>query len=472
MMRQFHLLAMAILLAGCATEAPYRKADALFCGESYEAAAACVGGDEPLTGKSGDVLKNLYAGSAHFAGQNHAASIADFTRAEAGLKEQDLMWSVGRGMTSDYLARTYDETMVNLYQALSYLQQENVDRARTEFNRVFERQGRAATRNAELITKKQAEIAAAQKSKENKAALEKTRGARCDGIAELEGELEKWGAYADYMNPAAVFLCGAFRLLWGEDLGDVERGLVYFKRAYGMQPAKVTETIINLMDARADGRADWRQKYVLVVFENGMGPQKVEERKELVIPYRYPIYAGVALPMLQHRPQAQRSLKVYGNGRLLGETETICDMDRVIATEFREELKWTSASAYVSACVKIGLQIVAMEVLRASLDKEVRKGKMTPFARDMSLVLAGAGLSAACKATTRADTRIWSTLPRDYQAAFVPRPDDGVIALRDATGTKTLAEVHLPAEEKSAFVYVKITTPSSQPVVFTARGRN
>lgn len=465
------LIIVGLLLAGCTTP-PYQKADGLFCGGSYEAAADCLVEEGPLSGTSGDVLKNLYAGSAHFAAQNTAAAHEDFARAEAGLKEQDQMWSVGRAVSSDYLARTYDETMVNLYRALGFLREENIDRARVEFNRVFARQGRAAARNWEQIRQEREKLNATQTKSGNQQALQKTKGARCEGIGELQREIAQWGAYADYMNPAAVFLCGTFHLLWGEDRSDCEQGLVYLKRAYGMHPSTVTQRIIEVMDARADGRETRTRGRVLVVFENGMGPQKVEERKEMIIPYRYPIYAGLALPMLRHRPQAEASLCVCSGAGPLGRTETICDLDRVIATEFREELKWISASAYVGACVKIGLQIAAMEVLRANLDEQVRKGKITPFARELSLAVAGAGLSAACKAMTGTDTRIWSTLPREYQAALVERPSDGVLTLRNATGSRVLAQVTLPQGCRDALVYVKIPTPSSRPTVFVVRGRN
>ena len=466
------LLAASLLIAGCVTQSPYELSDGYFCGGSYSDAADCIAQKRVLDGSSACVLDNMYVGSAHFAGQEHELAIGDFKRAESGMKEQDNKWSIGRGLTSDYLARTYDETMVNLYQALSYLQQSRIDRARVEFNRVFDRQGRAAQRNSEMIKRTQQELLSAKAGKENRDALSQTRGARCEGMKELQSELATWNAYADYMNPAAIFMCGAFRLLWGEDRSDAERGIVCFKRAYGMHPARVTAKAAEMLDRRASGRqtpAD--RSYVLVLFENGMGPMKVEERKEIIIPYRYPIYAGIALPMLQHRPQAHAVLSLYDGASCVGRTEPICEFDRVVAAEFGEEFKWLSVKEYTSALIKVGLQIASMEALRISLDEKVRRREMSPLARDVALAAAGATLSAICKATTNADTRMWSTLPHDYQAAIVPRPQSGVLSIRDAGGSAPLGEVRLPADSKAAFVYVKIPTADSPATIFATNAR-
>lgn len=474
-------VALAVIAAGCATKNPYALSDGYYCGGSYANAAECIKAEKQPDATAGHVLDNLYVGSAHFAAQAHDDAAADFSAAEAGLKEQDVQCVLGKGIgavgdilttgESGYVAATYDETMMNLYQAFSYLAKNNIDRARVEFNRVDQRQGRAAERNAAMIKRKQEKIAEAKANSKNKDAQLATKDAKCVGVAELESELSKWNAYADYMNPAAVFMCGAFRLLWGEDAGDCEKGIAYFKRAYGMQPSKVSQRAVEILENRVNGKATAADKeFVMIVFEDGMGPQKIEERKEMIIPYRYPIHAGIALPMLQHRPPAYTSLSVFDGDACVGNTETICELDRVVAAEFKEEFKWIASSAVLGVCIRIGVQIVAMEVLRKQLDDQVAKGKITPFARDLSLVAAGSALSAASAATTHADTRIWSTLPRDYQAVIVPKPVSGKLTIKDTFGARALAEVEIPKTQGSSFVYVKIPTTASAATVFAVQG--
>lgn len=469
----------AIILAGCATKDPYVQADGYYCGGSYESAAECIKDAEQPDSTSGHVLDNLYVGSAHFAAQGHDAAIADFTAAEAGLKEQDLQSALGKGFGSvadvfatgsgTYYATTYDETMMNFYQALSYLAKGKIDRARVEFNRVYVRQGRAADRNSALIRARQESLAKVRTDARNADAQKATKDASFDGGIELSRELERWNAYADYMNPAAVFMCGVYRLLWGGDMSDCAKGITYFKRAYGMQPTKVAEQCVRRLENAENGKG-LGDDFVLVLFENGMGPQKVEERKEIIIPYRYPIHVGVALPMLQHRPQAYASLAVYDGATCIGTTETICDFDRVVAAEFREELKWATASAFVGATIRVGIQIVAMEALRIELDKQVSDGKMSAWERDLALLAGGSALSAASAVTTHADTRIWSTLPHDYQAAIVPRPASGNLLLKTPTGS-TIADVALPKTGGSAFAYIKIPTSGSSAIAFAVPGR-
>lgn len=239
-----------------------------------------------------------------------------------------------------------------------------------------------------------------------------------------------------------------------------------------MHPSKVSRRAVEILESRVNGRTTAADReFVMIVFEDGVGPQKIEERKEMIVPYRYPIYAGIALPMLRHRPPAYTSLSVFVGDACVGNTETICELDRVVAAEFKEEFKWIASRAVLGACIRIGVQIVAMEVLRKQLDDQVAKGKITPLARDLSLVAAGSALSAVSAATTHADTRIWSTLPRDYQAALVPKPASGKLTMRDASGTRALADVEIPKTQGPSFVYVKIPPTASAATVFAVQGR-
>lgn len=457
--------------AGCATQSAYEVSHAHYCAGAYTQAAEDIKQESTPDGSSSHVLDNLFMGSAYFAGKGYQQSIEAFSAAENGLKEQDNASSILKAVGDDYLATTYDETMMNMYQALSYLAQNNIDRARVEFNRVDGRQGRAAERNSAMIRERQKELEETKNDAKNKKAEEVTKDAKCEGIADMEAELAKWNAYADYMNPAAVFMCGAFRLIWGEDAADAEKGIAYFKRAYGMHPSTVTQNATQILERRVNGISTQADKdFVVILLEDGMGPLKIEERKELIIPYRYPIHAGIALPKLVQRQAVHPTMTVYDGDNCIGKTETICELDRVVAAEFREEFKYAVASQIAGACIRVGVQIVALEALRISLDDQVKNGKLSPFVRDLSLAAAGAALSAASAALTHADTRIWMTLPKNYQAVIVPRPASGVLSLRDQTGSRPIVEVQIPAGKGSSFVYVKTPTATSAATAFSVQG--
>jgi len=466
------MMLIGTVLCGCSTVNVYKEADGLFVAGNYKGAADRVRTAAEPKIESSHLLNWLYMGSGDFASGNHPATVADFTAAESCLKLQNMQFLGGAFSGSDYLARTYDETMMNFYQALSFLAGGKVDRARVEFNRVVERQGRAAKRNEAKIAEAKAAVAKAEKARSKKTDGNKIiADASCPGIDELEKELAQWSPYADYMNPAAVFMSGAFMLLWGEDSSDYEHGLTYFKRAAGMQSSSAAHKAIEILERKASGHAmPGDRDFVLVLFENGMAPEKEEIRKEIIIPYRYPIHAGISMPKLVHRGGAHERLSLWDGGNALGATETVCDFERVVAKEFAEEFKWESRKAYLAAIVRIGIQIALMEVERAQLDRQVKEGKMSPLARDLTLAASGAVLSAVCSATMGSDLRMWSTLPKNFQAAIVPKPKGGVLSVKDASGAASIAEVQLPKDGPS-FVYLKLPTAANHATVFTANGR-
>ena len=106
----------------------YKEADGLFVAGNYAAAADKVRSDAKPTVSTAHLLDWLYIGSGDFAAAQHAKAVADFMSAEACLKQQDMRVFGGTFSGSDYLARTYDETMMNFYQALSYLAGDRIDR--------------------------------------------------------------------------------------------------------------------------------------------------------------------------------------------------------------------------------------------------------------------------------------------------------------------------------------------------------
>ena len=169
----------------------------------------------------------------------------------------------------------------------------------------------------------------------------------------------------------------------GEDGSDCEQGLAYFKRAAGMQPSSAACKAIEILERKAFGHATSEDRnFIRVLFENGIASEKEEIRKEIIIPYRYPIHAGISVPKLVHRGGAHERLSLWDGSNTLDATEMICDFERVVAKEFAEEFK--------AVIVRIGIQIALMEVERAQLDRLVKDGKMSPFARDLTMAASGA----------------------------------------------------------------------------------
>jgi uncharacterized protein len=184
------------------------------------------------------------------------------------------------------------------------------------------------------------------------------------------------------------------------------------------------------------------QNLVWVIFENGLGPVKEEIRIDLplFLATNQVYYAGIALPRLQSRSSAYPFLEINTAGGQF-QTKQIADMERVIQTEFKKDFRGILARAIASAVVKA--------VAQASVRKNDNYG------------IATALIAAYSFATTAADVRIWSALPKDFQIARCPIPDDRKLTISPPGGAPF--EINVPTCT-NAIVYVKIIAAGSNPV--------
>lgn len=152
------------------------------------------------------------------------------------------------------------------------------------------------------------------------------------------------------------------------------------------------------------------RKHTWVIFENGMGPMKQEFRVDLPIFIftRNLSYTGIALPKLTMQALAYPHVNVMLSPDKVYQTKTFASMDRVIQTEFKKQYPWIVSRALLSAIVKTTAQYYAQQGL----------GTWGGIA---------AGLMQL--ATTAADLRIWSALPKEFQIAKVTTPKDGKLKI-------------------------------------------
>jgi hypothetical protein len=116
-------------------------------------------------------------------------------------------------------------------------------------------------------------------------------------------------------------------------------------------------------------------------------------------------------------------------------------MERVIQTEFNKDFKGILIRAIASAVVKA--------VAQASVRDNDKYGVMT------------AVIAAYSVATTAADVRIWSTLPKDFQVARCAIPENRTLQIFP-TGNIPF-EVNIPPC-KNAIVYIRIINAGASPV--------
>ena len=377
---------------------------------------------------------------------NHGQAIACFDRAEEMMNyfapQSEIVDAVGSTIVNDnvvpYKGAEYDGVMLNTYKALDFLAQNNLDLARVEFNRALERQTRAKEHFAAEIQKLQNQL---DKQKQN---TQTDAGAMANDPNILKivnanyHNIDQFQPYPDFVNPFATYLAGLYFNL----VGDYDKAGYLLKETSSMVPDNtfIAEDLL-LTDDVIAGRAKF-ENLVWVIFENGLGPVKEEIRIDLplFLATSRVYYTGIALPRLQPRSIAHSCLYVRTDAGSY-QTKQVADMERVIQTEFQKEFPGILTRAIASAVVKAAAQ--------ASLRNQ-RNGALPALL-----------MAAYTAATTAADVRIWSTLPKDFQVARCAIPQDRKLQISPDGGATF--EINIPSC-KNAIVYIKIIHAGASPV--------
>lgn len=392
------------------------------------------------------LLEVLQAGAALRADQRLEESNELFDEAEEIIKQHDekllaakSVSTVGATLVNDsvlnYAGYEYDGVMLNTYKALNLWKQGEAD-ARVEFNRAVERQGRAKAQFAKLIAKNQAELKSqqAQQSKKYKeggpdvqknVSNQETQDLVYSNLAEFE-------AYADFTNPFTLYAAGLYFM----SQGDSAKAVDLLKEAHGLdQEVAVVKNDFNLVNGNANNQG--AQNYVWVFLENGLGPELEQFRIDLplFLLTNDVKYTGIALPRIKLRDQAYPYLLVQ-SGEVSAKTELVASMDRVVQTEFKKRYPMILSRAIASTLIKTYAQYYAQQEMGD---------------------LGGITVGLYQAATNFADTRMWTALPKDFQVARVPAPENGKLTLAFPNG----ASEHLQVKGgRNSLVYVKAVTAS------------
>ncbi|MBN1804432.1 MAG: hypothetical protein JW837_04215 [Sedimentisphaerales bacterium] len=395
-----------------------------------------------------DLLWVLQLGTVKRIQQEYAESTEIFDKAEDMLKYYDEQSRLGDGIGSaivndnviPYRGEEYDGVMVNVYKALNFMAEKKLDLARVEFNRALDRQRRAKEQFNAEINKLRSELESGQRqNKFTKSNVENP--ATAELLAQKYPNLYNFEAYPDFVNPFATYLAGVFFNL----VYDHAKAVDLLKESYGMvsdnsyiaEDLQVTENILN-----GKGRLE---DTVWLIFENGMGPLKRELRMDipLFIETKNVKYAGIALPELFFRSRAHQYLiaEVDGNDY---QTQPVSDMDRVVQTEFSKDYPGILTRTIISATLKTAAQY--------AFENQDSKGS----------AIASIFMAAYSFATTAADVRIWTSLPKEFQVARFAKPQSGKLKIK-RPGSVSF-EINIP-DCNNILVYVRITAGQAQPII-------
>ena len=388
------------------------------------------------------VIWRLEQGTALRATGQFKESLAAFEQAEQRMERYDEQAKVKLGRETEallsnqanlpYQGRDYDKVMLSAYKALDYLQLYELEKARPELIRAYQRQQDAVENNKKRIEREEEEIrkAASQESAQTRSSAEKARQdpAFRERLNATYRDLDTLRAYADYVNPFPVYLDGIYFLHLSAGATDLERARKSFERTRSFTgDNKFVRQDLQTVEKALAGEPVPPVTYVL--FETGSAP--VREQIRLDIPLFFigqgnVPYVGAAFPTLRFDNHYLSSLTVSAGGT----TETtvlLASIDSVVGQSFKHELPAIIAKTLLSATIKAG---ASYGINKAISDQDELAGLFSKIIT-----------SLAQAAVNIADTRTWTTLPKEFQFCRIPTPDDGKIVLSAPSGQKADIQV-------------------------------
>jgi uncharacterized protein len=433
------LLAATFVVQGCAGGVSSRDAanyDGQLAAGNYAGAAAFAvnAGRVAPDGTSNNLLWSLDAGAAMTYAGDSAHTIQVFDQADEMIKRRQ------RGSSGDagqYEAKTYDGAMVNAYKAIAAMHAGQSDLARTELFRSEDRQRRAEEEFQAELSKAQSREGG-QKDFDLQSAL---KSAQADpAYTTAMKDMDRYAGYKPFINPFTTYLAGLYLLNTRDSNHD--KALFDFRYVRGIVGPS---PLLNSDIALAEKAGKFTPK-TWVIFENGQGSTLVQYN----ITFPVPIFghrsgvsvATVALPRLQENAPAAGGLLVGDRGE---RTTVVGNFDYVMRSEFKRRYPSILRNAVLEAALKVALQNVA--------------------AQEKS----GLALIAATVVSnvSFADVRSWTALPKNFQAARIDTPKDGIVRLRTDAGAD-LGSAKVPTDV-SSIVYVKEMRAGSPPSIQVLR---
>lgn len=290
-----------------------------------------------------------------------------------------------------YYGTSSDKILINSYKALNYLALGDLEGARVEVRRAYERQQEALAKNRKAIDEVRSE---------NRAFGGAAHDPEFKKAAPVDPALAQ--AYADFSNPFTTLLSGIVALADRDPArAEVDFNLLASLPRANSFAKTEQQQIEQFLTGRNTIALD--RPRVFVIFENGLGPALEEMRIDLVLPDLG--YTGFAFPKLDFQPTTVGGLKISATFQQQIISEQIASIDQIVATEFQARLP-----------------ILIFETISAVVAKEVAAKQLTDEWDGIGLLIG----SLYKIAFNRADTRTWKTLDKEFQFAVFDYPPDGI----------------------------------------------
>jgi hypothetical protein len=308
-----------------------------------------------------------------------------------------------------YRGKSYDKIMLYTYKALNYLALGEIEKARPEIIHAYQCQQDAVEDNARRIEKAQEEEA----KNKDKATIEKSKAdpKYAAAVEAVNKDLEGFKFYADYVNPFTVYLDGIYFLHAGAGQSDLERARKSLSRV--VEVAGSNKFIQADLQLAENGGSPQNPACTYVIFETGEGASLDQVRIDIPIVVVNVSYVGIAFPKLAVHNNHAAELTVKA-GAVEEKTAAIGSLDSVIALDFKNEFPIILTKAMITT--------IAKAAATYAVNKATESNSYANLASKLVTLFYGA-------ATNIADTRSWTTLPKEFQVARVPTPADRKLVL-------------------------------------------
>ncbi len=403
------------------------------------------------------------------------------SKAEATITEALVTTAVNQTMRI-YRGTPPERIMLCTLQGANLLQKGDLARARVELNRAADFQQDAVQRHARDIASAQEKADKEWKQKGwNQAiaanATESVRKAQAEQAAPAPAAPEPTAStttpapdapvqaapaattdpatrgYASFANPFTSYLRAVFLVATSSESGDRQNARADLRAVQEMMPGHAAAAAdIALIDA---GTAHGSTAVTWVFFLTGMAPDYKEFRLDIPIPVGRVNYVSAAFPILRKHGDFVSTCAVAGEGG--ARSELLADVDAMVQTDFDSRLPLIVTQEIISSAAKAAATWAASQAAYNSSSNSTA---------GILVQIAGIAYQAA---STAADLRCWSTMPKQVSVLRVPTPADGRLDLvREGGAPLCTLEVRAGAPN-IAFV----TLPSAKalkPAVLMYRG--
>lgn len=470
--RALAVVALALVLAGCKSAYPDEAARFR---ESFEAGrlaeAVEVAKESQSRPDETNLVWTLELANAQRLAGDIKGSIVTFEQAEEMLKSIDGMpdyslSSEGLSTFSNpyqltYRGRNLDRIFASTYHALACIESGSPERARVSMTRTLFR-----IDDAKRIARERSSIQSSEESQIKSEDTEFSTRLYSSDVAEARSAVQyrfrSAPAYADAMNPFAVWLHGIYFLHTAESPSDLEISRKSLQAAAAVAPSNKAITEDLALASNGNSRPDpgAGKTIVYVVHESGVAPYWSERMITLPLIYadpRAPI-VNIALPEITPSAVRLRPVEVVTADATKVTTSSLANVDGIVHAEFKEEYPIARNRAIASSTMKA----VAGYIANRAAEEHARRNQNNSgaqFAMLATLIVTNAyTLNSA-----QADLRSWTSLPKEVEMGRLVAPRGSQLRLSGGAIVGSY-NCNLPAA-KAVLVTIRSLAPGAPAVI-------